>query len=80
MAHEHDRTAEGAQSALSSEAREKLRQAASLIEEAQSELDTRYERCEGCGLNHYSNWTHYLINQQLVAMVEKLHRIANRQF
>lgn len=49
-----------------------LKQAADLLEEYVSKLDTTKDTCECCGLAKYANFADYQASVELAAMVRKL--------
>jgi hypothetical protein len=57
--------------------RDKLTQAAALIQEVMATLDTGTRVCPCCTVTHYSNWEHFRSHTQLASMTEKLKRIGN---
>lgn len=55
---------------------DKLRHAATLIEEAAGHLDTSHAHCKCCDRPVYANWSAKQANDALTPLPEKLRRIA----
>ena len=56
--------------------REKLEMAAKLIEEVTGGMDTSEDECPHCGMKKKLDWDAYKAYQELVPVVNKLHRFA----
>jgi hypothetical protein len=56
---------------------EKLKEAAALIEEVQSDLNIHYYECKSCGHKVYENWSEYQANDQLKAALDRINKWAD---
>jgi hypothetical protein len=56
--------------------REKLLQAATLLDEVRSELNVNSETCASCGLNKKENWSEAQLAENLHTASKKIQRYA----
>jgi hypothetical protein len=55
----------------------RLREAARIVADAMLELDTRAEKCEGCGHKRYKNFDQKVYHDHLSGALTRLNKVAD---